>query len=154
MFFSAVTNKQVLHKLNDNTLSINGKVLQFEDSIYGLAISDSVVIVLAYEIETNGEIYADKVPRNNIRAYDYSGNYLWNIWDIIKEVALPEEADFPFGLLVIHSKDSIEKAKYPLFDYKGLDKSHDYLCCSNSGGMRYIIDINEKVVLDRQGFRF
>jgi len=79
MFFSTVANNQTVQKTGDNTLLINGKTLSFENSIDGLAISDSEVIVLTYETDANGNIIADNVPRNNIFAYDFNGNLLWRI---------------------------------------------------------------------------
>lgn len=154
MLFSSITDNQLIYKMNDHTIAINGKSISFCNRIYGLAMSNRMVVILLYEVEKDGAICVDNLPGNNICAYNYEGNHLWNIWDIIKGIALPEEEDFPFYPFSIHTKHSLETAEYPFLNTGKLMDSHEYLCCHNSGGIRYILDITDRMVVDRQGFRF
>lgn len=60
--------------IEDNTMIINGKKINFNNKINKILEFPNYCIILLMD---------DNVPENNVEAYDYNGNSIWNISQII-----------------------------------------------------------------------
>lgn len=136
-----------IHNEPSNTIFINGNEMVFDEYINGVAFNDHIILILLYHMEPDGSVRGNKTHPNNVFAYDYNGNRLWSIADII---GTPR---FPMGSMTIHTKESLEEIRHPWINENTAIEEHDYLCCSDDGGIHFIIDITEKKVLDSWGSR-
>ena len=62
-------------KKENNILSINGKKIQFDFMVEKVLEFSKCFVVLLME---------EEIPDNNVEAFDYRGNKLWNISQIVK----------------------------------------------------------------------
>ena len=132
-----------------NTLFFNGKEIKFSNNVSGIALGRTAVFILLFEEKPDGSVVLTNQPLNNIYAYDYEGNLKWNISEITGDVPNP------FGTVSIHSKKSIsEFMKNRFFDPNDAIDGHEFLYCSDIGGLHYVIDVTDKRLIYRKGFRF
>lgn len=113
------------------------------DRIYRISFATNMVLI---ETSSPENRYApapnpDYVPNystyNYINAYDYSGNHLWNIAEIIGDVGSGVGGH-------------ICSTKYLLGDAKEkYNAGHELFVCWNAYGMRYLIDLDEKRVIHK-----
>jgi len=147
-FNAFINNRRLfISSINNNLLIINGKNIQFPNRVYGVAVNDTIVAVLLKEVGINGSIRGDNQPLNNIYVYDHNGEFLWNIADIVGDVSLP------YTGVSAHSKETLVEAWSLSFDEKKAIAGHDFLVCRDWGGIRYIIDVTQKKLIDRRGFK-
>lgn len=102
-----------MKQINEKEIEVNGNIIYFKTSIKKIIEYESFFVVLVRERK--------EIP-NNIVAYDYNGNEMWKINDIIK-------AKIPRGF------DNMEKISEHLF------KAYYEL------GIIYEIDLDTNVVL-------
>lgn len=114
------------------------------DQIYHISLARNMIIIQTgsplyrYAPAPNPEYAPNYAVNNYINAYDYNGNHLWNIAEIIGDVGS--------GVLGGH----ICSVDYLLDDSK--DKyidGHELFVCWNAYGMRYMIDLDEKRVIHK-----
>ena len=80
----------------DNQLIINGKTLQFRNTVDTVITFPRFCVVLLLE---------DNVPDNNVEAVDYDGNKLWNISQVIRlpyaeaYISLSKESETLFSVV-------------------------------------------------------
>ena len=131
-------------------ITINNKTIRFLNRINGVAVSQTSIYILLYECDESGDIPGAVQPLNNIDAYDYEGNLQWNISEIIGDVPNP------FIFIEIHTKKTILERlenKGWGFDSEHVIDGHEFLFCSDIGGLYYVIDITDKKLIYRKGFR-
>lgn len=93
-----------------NKLLFNNKQIVFENNIETIIkYSNSIVILLMGEV----------VPNNNIEAFDYMGNKLWDISSIIK-------FDYPEGYISLSKEDD---RSFSTISYNGVKFTIDVLTC-------------------------
>ncbi len=114
------------------------------DYIYNVSFTKNMVILQTGSPEnrnapvTNPEYVPDYGAYNYVNAYDYDGNHLWNIAEIIGNVG--------FGICAGHvcsTKYLIEDSKDTYVD------GHELFVCWDSLGMRYLIDLDDKRVIHK-----
>ena len=99
-----VTVESVINKNKHFTMQIESsglyqlncglcKNLLFPDKVLKLSIADDILIVLTEDRDfRNGSVHApilkDDRRINNIDAYDWQGNHLWNIGDLVGDIKM------------------------------------------------------------------
>lgn len=106
-------------------ISIFGNVVKNLGEVYEITIAKSQIII------TNN--YGS---HNNINSYDWYGNHLWNIGEIITN-----NTDTYDGCAVISKEQAIKSS--PDIDVSNFQEGHDFLIAV-SGAYHYIVDLNEK----------
>ena len=122
-------------------LSINKSVIDFKYEITDVAVSKSKVFVL---FDKDGCSF-NELPRNNIVAYDFNGQYLYDIGSIIHE-------KWPFSKIAIYSGSTVTQE--PLTEMTPFMDDHEYLVCYTYGSLRYILDITDGKVAQKISARF
>lgn len=102
------------------------------DHIYEISITKDLVIVTTDDPVRDG--------RNNINAYDWIGNHLWNIAEIVGDIKSPF-----FGGCVT-TKELL--ASHAGFDGTKIENGHELFACT-SGDYLYIIDLTDRKLLQR-----
>ncbi len=125
----------------DSQLRINQSVISFKYDITNLVVSKSKIFVLYNKDGCN----FDELPRNNIVAYDFNGQYLYDIGHIIQE-------DWPFSNIKIYNASTINQE--PLTDTLKFISDHEYLVCYTFGALRYILDITNGELVQKVSGRF
>ena len=125
-------------------------LLEFPDKITDISITKDLIIIITEDRdfrEGADDIQFVKNCRktNNINAYDWQGNHLWNIGEIIGDVQM---ACFGGG---VTTSELLENAGICLdVLYNG---EHNLYSCS-VGGVLYVIDLNDRKILSKlSGFR-
>ncbi len=126
------------------TLGCNVKKIEMKDSIISVSVADNIIIILSEDPEFrmgSKQIEFVKnsyIEKNNITAYDWDGNVLWNISDIIGEINM----SFSGGCVTTLENLST----YFGFDKKMYDANSKLYACT-AGGKNYIIDLDKKTVV-------
>ena len=121
-----------------------GKHITSLDRIYNISFTKNMVILLTASPKfrntpaPNPEYVPDYSAYNYVNAYDYNGNYLWNIAEIIGDVGTGICDGY-----VCSSKYLLEDSKEKYIE------GHELFVCWDCYGMRYLIDLDEKRVLHK-----
>lgn len=130
---------------NVKHLAMYAHTLESPDAIYEIAVSKDYIIVTTERPEARGGIPAPMVRKdrsiNNINAYDWKGNHMWNIGEIVGDIRVP----FNGGTVT---------TKNLLIDHAGvdaslIDESHELYCCTSADSYLYIIDLTEKRLIQK-----
>lgn len=119
------------------------KVITTLDRIHRISFAKNMVIIETgspanrYSPKPNPEYVPNYGVYNYINAYDYNGNHLWNIADIIGDVGSG------VGGHICSTKYLLGDSKDAYID------GHELLVCWNAYGMRYLIDLDEKRVIHK-----
>lgn len=133
--------------INTNTIKrvgLNKEVLQLEDGIINISVTESIIIIVTEDPDFRNclnqvdFVKPYNIKKNNINAYDWDGNYLWNISDIVGEVNMA----FSGGCVSSISKLS----NYYGFDQQKYNADSEIYVCT-AGGRMYVIDLKEKKVV-------
>ncbi len=116
--------------------------IQTLDKIYQICIAENIVIITTEDRGfRNGATHVSyeeigERRENNILAYDWQGNFLWNIGEIVGDIKMPFS-----GLSPVEHQIAQEEYGAQLLKGCGL-----LLHCT-AGGYRYLIDATHKTVL-------
>ena len=122
-------------------LCIDKKIIEHPDPIYHVSITSEFIIVLAESaafrngVKTSPTETVNKYP-NTINAYDWNGNLIWNITDIVGDI----QSRMVGGCL--YTDDMLEKS-----NCKTWVKGHDHYACADWVGRSYWIDLCDKRVI-------
>lgn len=125
-------------------MGFNKEILQSEDGIIGISVTESMVIVVTEDPDfRNGATHAEvvkpyKIKKNNINAYDWDGNHLWNISDIVGEINMTFYGGNVSTVSNLSNCYGFDQQKYNA-------ESELYVC--HAGGRLYVIDLKEKKVV-------
>ncbi|MBP3479392.1 MAG: hypothetical protein J6K03_07920 [Oscillospiraceae bacterium] len=116
------------------------KNLDFYDKVVKLFIADDILLVLTEDRDfRNG---SDQAPilkanreTNNIDAYDWQGNHLWNIGDIVGDIKMQFDS--------FHHTSAKEVKKY--YGVTCVPSRSIYACIS--GGFVFLIDVKKRKLL-------
>ena len=112
--FATRDKKFVMEIESDNLSAINcraGKV-EFLDTIRDICIAEEIILIRTEDRDfRNGCLIApfvkDNREQNNVNAYDWAGNHLWNIGELVGDIKMafagishitPAEAKREFGI--------------------------------------------------------
>ncbi len=138
---TALLNQKLLH-LSANNDSLNdiclcSRVLESKN-IYEISITKDFVIITTEYLTKGSNYAADNAIPNNIDAYDWHGNHVWNIADVIGN------KNVPFWGGTVATKNTMKN--HFGFNEELYDDSCELFCCS-SGNYLYVINLdNRKLV--------
>lgn len=112
-----INNQWQFISIQNDHFSLKRTILKLDQKLRGLALSKNKFFVL-YDPTNDGKKF------NNIDAYDYHGNHLYNIGDII-----PEKQSY----LYVSINDTEVSTS----------EGHEFLICSTFDCINYIVDITE-----------
>ncbi|MBQ9761749.1 MAG: hypothetical protein IJV82_01580 [Oscillospiraceae bacterium] len=120
------------------------KEIKTLDNICDISFAKDMVILQTdspryrYAPKPNPEYKPDYAVNNYVNAYDYNGNHLWNISQIIGDVGSGISGGHicSTDYLLEESKDSYVEG-------------HELFVCWDEYGMRYLIDLDEKKVIHK-----
>ena len=91
----------------------SGKKIEFLDKICGICISDEVILVRTEDrdfrngFQSGVPFVKDNREENNVNAFDWQGNHLWNIGELVGDIKMafdgmtyttPDEVNREFGI--------------------------------------------------------
>ena len=136
-----VVRFEVAEAKNIKQLSMSAHVLDSLDSIYEISISKDYLIVTREDPDLRNSLVAplikDDRSVNNIDAYDWAGNHIWNIAELVGDI----KAAFWGGSLI-----TADTASFYLSE---TNKEHEYYMCNASNDFSYIINLTEKQLVQR-----
>ena len=140
--YNALTRNGLINvTCTDRRLALNGSYINFQNDITGVSIGSNIVFVL-FDSRDEG-ITHEELLRNNVNAYDFNGNFLWSIGDVIDETR-------SFERMSIHNASSL--AKHDTSCQPVLIKDeHEYLVLYTYGDQRFVIDVTEKKQIQKKG---
>lgn len=118
-------------------------IIELQDEISGIFILKDMIIIIAEDRDfrygaKTAPFYKNDRRINNINAYDWQGNHLWNIGDIVGDIKMP----FDGGSLT--TKASVQQDNR-LLDVG--DCSSDLFYCI-ADARRFLIDPIQKSILE------
>lgn len=121
--------------------------IELLDHAYEISITKNLLIVTtANPAFRNGAKWApmmeESVPVNNINAYDWDGNHVWNIADILGDLKM-----FCYGGSVTTVDALRGHTQFDESLYAGTE-GHE-LFSANAGCLSYIIDLDERKVIQK-----
>ena len=125
-------------------IGFNKEILQVEDGINSVSVTGNMVIVVTEDPDfRNGATNVNfvkpyNIKKNNINAYDWDGNYLWNISDIVGEINMVFSAGCVSSLSELSNHYGFDQRKY--------NADLEIFVCT-AGGKLYVIDLKEKKVI-------
>lgn len=73
-----------------NNLCLCSRMIEPSENVYEISITkDFVIITAEYALQSKSDTNSTEIFTNNINAYDWDGNHLWNIADIIGDLKIP-----------------------------------------------------------------
>lgn len=132
--------KDIELSCSKHQIEINGKKIRYFDEIRNVCVSSDRVFVLRWNYSS---IPIQKMKKNNIDAYDYEGNHLWNIGKYVTNNITP------FVDIIVEKGVNLSSEKE-----EGLCISEDgeYLLLYRVGDIRYIFDIAaERIIQEKSG---
>ena len=148
--FSVLMNQKVVFFSTSDAneirrLGMSRRILESPDIIYEISVSKDYIILTTEPSGYTHQMSAQPENLNsnirNINAYDWKGNPMWNIGEIVGDVWVP----FCGGTVT---------TKELLDGHAGLDMSripddHDLFCCTSRDSYLYVIDLDEKKLLQK-----
>lgn len=134
--FSSEIETEGLYRLNCTF----GKSIEMLDKITAICISDGILLIMTEDRDfRNGcqstSFVKDNREENNVNAFDFQGNHLWNIGELVGDIKMAFD-----GIAHLSS----EEAKN-LYGVICTPASNLFKCIS--GGFVFIIDANDKKLL-------
>ena len=129
---------------NVKSLALPKKIIDSLDDVYEISITDKLVILTTEnpyfrDGAKQAPVYYEKVwQQNNINAYDWDGNHLWNIADIVG----PIHHCF-YGGCVTTKELFREDFSESLYEEIG---NHALYACT-AGSILYVIDLETQRVI-------
>lgn len=133
--------------INTDTIKqvgFNKEILQLENGIINISVTGSMIIIVTEDADScNGSNRVDfvkpyNIKKNNINAYDWDGNHLWNISDIVGEINMAFSGGCVSSISKLSNHYGFDQLKYNA-------DSEIYVC--TAGGKMYVIDLKgEKVI--------
>ena len=122
-----------------NEIGIGGVKISVPDNICIVSFTKKTVILVTdsprFKSSPN---YTPDYNVNCVNAYDYNGNHLWNIAEIIGNV----ESNICYG--------HVCSTDYLTAESKDLHtEGHELFVCWDSNEIRYLIDLDEKKVIHK-----
>lgn len=133
--------------INTNTIKqvgFNKEILQLEDDIIDISVARNIVIIVTEDSDFRNclnqvdFVKPYKIKKNNINAYDWDGNYLWNISDIVGEIDMAFSGGCVASTNKLSTHYGFDRLKYSA-------DSEIYTCVA--GGKMYVIDLKGKKVI-------
>ncbi len=128
-------------------IHIQNQTINPPDKIYGVSITKDMVITIREDRDFRSgakstPMFKDERRINNIDAYDWNGNHLWNIGDIVGDL----KTAFFNGAVI--SKEEVLELNFPNFtsDY---DDSHDLYIC-NTLIDQFLIDLSDLHIIGKR----
>ena len=115
-------------------------VLEPLDQIYEMSITKDLLILTTEDPAFRNENLQEDRSTNNIDAYDWNGNHVWNIADIVGDIKTPF-----FGGSV--SSQELLKSHWG-FDASKVKKHHELFSCT-AGDYLYVIDLTDKKLIQK-----
>ncbi len=109
--------------------------LKSSENIYEISITKDLVIVTTEPVILGNATSLKKVFPNNINAYDWDGNHLWNIADIVGDMGVP------FWGGTVTTKEIMQGSVE--FDGRKYDDACELFCCS-TGNHLYVVDLGKR----------
>ena len=122
-------------------LCVDKQVIESPDRVYRISITSTLIIVLAESaafrngVKSASKDTVNKYP-NTINAYDWNGNLIWNITDIVGKI----NSHMVGGCLC--TDDTLE-----LWNCKTGVKGHELYACYDWDGRRYLIDLSDRCLI-------
>lgn len=130
---------------NIKQLSLYAHILESPDVIHGIAITKDYLIVMTEDPDLRNSTSAPLIKKNrstnNINAYDWAGNHMWNIAEIVGEIT----ASFWGG--TVTTKELI--TDHVGVDPQKINENHDLFVCTATNDCLYIIDLTEKKLVQK-----
>lgn len=119
-------------------------VINKPDKIIEILITDDIIFILTEDRDfrlgaLQAPIYKNERRNNNLDAYDWKGQHLWNIGDIVGDI----KTNFTGATLTTNKNLVIEKIVDVHNEY-----SANILICF-AGAYRYIIDPKNKTIISK-----
>ena len=120
-------------------------ILEPLDHIYEVSITKDLLIITTEDPDfRNGNLQAPPIKEerltNNINAYDWGGNHMWNIADIVGDIKMSF-----FGGSVCTKKSF---NSYWGFNASRVKNDHELFSCT-AGDYLYIIDLTDKKFIQK-----
>ena len=111
------------------------------DRIYEICVANEILIVRTEDRDfrnglENVSFVKDNRRENNINAYNWQGNHLWNIGDLVGDIKMPFS-----GVTYISPEEAEEEFDIKLHNHLGT------LFKCIAGGFTFIIDAHNKAML-------
>lgn len=136
---AALFNQKVLNLsangnlINDICLCSNK--IESNSEIYEISITKDFVIITKKYIVKSQTDGTDKIVSNNIDAYDWKGNHLWNIADIVGNINIPFWGGTVTTKKIMRNHIGFDEEKY--------EDDCDLYCCSARNHL-YVIDLSKR----------
>jgi len=133
-------------------LFVNELTITLKDHINSVAIGKDMILLTTEKRDENGTLSKEQ-PKNNIFSYDFNGNFLWNIEDIMEK----DYMDHPqtFYRVAYHTTDSLLEYVSPtIWNYDNFKRQvssnpdHEYIVCHTICAVRYIFDITDGSIIN------
>jgi hypothetical protein len=121
-----------------NNLCLCSHIIDSSENIYEISITkDFVIITTEYAVQSKSDTIKNattinRIFTNNINAYDWNGNHLWNIADIVGDLKIPYLGGSVTTKEIMKNHFGFDELKY--------DDSCELFCCSACNYL-YIIDL-------------
>lgn len=116
--------------------------LKASEDIYEISITKDLVIVSTESVIPGNATSLKKIFPNNINAYDWDGNHLWNIADIVGDMGVP------FWGGTVTTKEIMQGSVE--FDGRKYDDVCELFCCS-AGNHLYVVDLDKRKLIQVLG---
>ena len=144
--------------INGNSLNLNtdlynvkylgwgNKTINFLDNILDISITKNLVIVTTEDPDfQNGAqiipwVKDHEITNNNINAYDWNGNHIWNIAEIVGNIKMCFCAGHVNSVKDFKDYYGFMESKY--------NKEHDFFSCTTYAHL-YVIDLTERKLVQR-----
>lgn len=140
--FNLLIGKKILKLELDSTeikrILVSNNIITTDENIAMVAITKDMILIrtkLPKSAIGKPFLTGEPIKQNTIDAYDFEGNHLWNISEIVGELHCY------FQGACLHTKETGEKIR--LVDKNKLIDGHEYLACFDDCKL-YLIDLTDK----------
>ena len=150
LYISVLMNQKVVSFSTSDAkeirrLGMSGNILESPDIIYDIAVTKDYIIVTTESLGVRNHMlkHLDKCdcPINNINAYDWKGNHMWNIGEIVGDIRVP----FCGG--TVTTKELL--VDHAVVDTTRINDDHELYCGTSRDSYLYIIDLTEKKLVQK-----
>lgn len=124
-------------------IAMYAHILESSDRICDISITKDYLIVTTEYPDPQNTASAPLIKKNqstnNINAYDWMGNHIWNIGEIIGD------CNVPFSGGTVTTKDSLISD----IDASKISQDHEYYICFSKNNYKYIVDLTTKELVQR-----
>lgn len=127
------------------SVGMSGRIIESLDNIYEISITKDLVILTTEDPDfRGGALQAPFVKEsrkvNNINAYDWEGNHLWNIADLVGDIRMAFWGGSVTTVESLKGISGFDAAKFAETD------GHDLYACT-AGGFMYVIDLDDRRIV-------